>query len=62
MRVGWSGSPLIKASFLPVFFFFSAYVILYIHLIVYMYTAGMEGPDQTKQMELDWAVDAYIFS
>ena len=27
-----------------------------------MYTAGMEGPDQTKQMELDWAIGAYIFS
>ena len=27
-----------------------------------MYTAGVEGPDQTKHMELDWAVDAYIFS
>ena len=64
-RVGWSGSPLIKASFLPFFFFFfffSAYVILYIHLIMYTYTAGMEGPDQTKQMGLGWAVDAYISS
>ena len=30
------------------------------HLIMYMFTAGMEGPDQIKQMMLDWAADAYI--
>ena len=29
---------------------------------MYMFTAGMEGPDQTKQMVLVWAVDAYISS
>ena len=29
---------------------------------MYTYTAGMEGPDQTKQMEQGWAVYAYILS
>ena len=44
-------------------FFSSVYVILYMHLIMYTFTADMEGPDQTKQMlVLVLAVDASISS